>query len=166
MLDLDYQKYEMPNTFSKLYIHHVSAVKYRNGLILPEIEDRLFKYITKIIQGLDQTLIQINGMTDHIHIAARLRPSMAPAVFVQKVKSNSSKWINENSILNQEFAWQTGGGSFSINESDMPKLITYIKNQKQHHRTITFEEEYIDLLEKNGIKPTSEYLPEFFNSIY
>ncbi len=91
----------MPNSFSKLYIHHISAVKYRNALILPEFEDRLYRYIIGIIKELKQTPIQVNGMSDHIHIAARLRPAMAPSVFVQKVKANSSKWINTNKFLSR-----------------------------------------------------------------
>lgn len=94
----------MPNTFSKLYIHHVSAVKYRQALILPSFEEELYKYIVGIIKNLGQRPLQVNGMPDHIHIAARLRPAMAPATFVQKVKANSSKWINELGFLPQKFS--------------------------------------------------------------
>lgn len=74
----------MPNTFSQLYIHHVSTVKHRDTLITNNFEVRLYQYIAKITQELTQTLIQINGMPDHIHIAARLRPAMAPSPYVQK----------------------------------------------------------------------------------
>jgi REP element-mobilizing transposase RayT len=124
----------MPNTFSKLYVHHVSAVKYRRGLILPEFENRLYRYIIGIIKKLNQIPIQVNGMCDHIQIAARLRPAMAPAVFVQKVKASSSKWINENGFLPMKFAWQVGGGTFSISETHVAALTNYVKNQKQHHK--------------------------------
>ena len=80
----------MPNTFSQLYIHHISSVKHRDSLITPNYEQRLYQYITQITKNLNQTLIEINGMPDHIHIAARLRPNMAPSVYVQKIKANSS----------------------------------------------------------------------------
>ena len=120
----------MPNSFSKLYVHHVSAVKYRHALILPEFQSRLYQYIIGIIKELNQIPIQVNGMSDHIHIAARLNPAMAPSVFVQKVKAISSKWINSNNFLSQDFTWQVGGAIFSISESHVLALKTYIKNQK------------------------------------
>ena len=156
----------MPNSFSKLYIHHVSAVKYRQALILPEFEDRLYQYIIGIIKELNQTPIQVNGMPDHIHIAARLRPAMAPSVFVQKVKANSSRWINASGFLPQEFAWQVGGGTFSISESHIGAVKNYIRNQKEHHRKHSFKDEYVKLLTRNGIAPNEVYLPEFFTGGY
>ena len=152
----------MPNTFSKLYIHHVSAVKYRQALILPSLEEELYKYIVGIIKNLGQTPLQVNGMPDHIHIAARLRPAMAPATFVQKVKANSSKWINEQGFLPQEFSWQTGGGTFSVSRTHVDALRRYIKNQKAHHAKKSFRKEYIDILRRNDIEPDPEHLPDFF----
>ena len=156
----------MPNSFSKLYIHHISAVKYRQAMILPEFEDRLFQYIIGIIQELDQIPIRVNGMADHIHIAARLRPAMAPSLFVQKVKANSSKWINAEGFLSHKFAWQTGGATFSISESHVGALRNYISNQKEHHKKTSFKNEYIKLLRKNGIDPDEGFLPDFFEDVY
>ncbi|NBC05827.1 MAG: IS200/IS605 family transposase [Bacteroidetes bacterium] len=152
----------MPNTFSKIYIHHVSAVKYRQALILPSFEEELYKYIVGIIKNLGQTPLQVNGMPDHIHIAARLRPAMAPATFVQKVKANSSKWINDQGFLPQEFNWQTGGGTFSVSRTHVDALRLYIKNQKAHHAKKSFRKEYIDILRRNEIEPDPAYLPDFF----
>ena len=156
----------MPNSFTKLYVHHISAVKYRRALILPEFEDRLHWYIVGIIKELDQIPIQVNGMCDHIHIAARLKSTMAPAVFVQKVKASSSRWINENGFSPVKFAWQVGGSTFSISETHVIALTNYIKNQKQHHKKATFKAEYIAVLEKHGIELEADYLPEFFENIY
>ena len=156
----------MPNTFSKLYIPHVSAVKYRQALILPEFEDRLHQYIIGIIKGLNQTPIRVNGMADHIHIAARLRPAMAPAIFVQKVKANSSRWINENRFLEQTFAWQAGGGTFSFSETHFGAVRNYIKNQKAHHQKASFKAEYLKLLRNNKIGTDTDFLPEFFDGLY
>ena len=152
----------MPNTFSKLYIHHVSAVKYRQALILPSFEEELYQYIVGIIKNLGQIPLQVNGMPDHIHIAARLRPAMAPATFVQKVKANSSKWINDQGFLPQQFNWQTGGGTFSVSRTHVDALRLYIKNQKAHHAKKSFRQEYLDILKRNEVEPDPEYLPDFF----
>jgi REP element-mobilizing transposase RayT len=149
-----------------MYIHHVSAVKYRNALILPEFEKELHAYIIGIIKHLGQTPIQVNGMCDHIHIAARLRPAMAPAVFVQKVKANSSRWINDNEFLDVEFNWQEGGGSFSVSETHVEALRHYVKNQKEHHKKASFKYEFLDLLHQNNVKPENDYLPDFFDGLY
>lgn len=156
----------MPRTYSQLYIHHVSAVKYRNGIILPEFESQLHAYIVGIIQNLGQTPIQVNGMCDHVHIAARLRPAMAPAVFVQKVKANSSRWVNDNEFLSVEFNWQEGGGSFSVSETHVPALSRYIANQKKHHGQVPFKTEFLNLLRKNKVEPDPDHLPEFFDGLY
>lgn len=156
----------MPNSFSKLYVHHVSAVKYRQSIIRPEIQSRIYSYIIGIIKELNQTPIQVNGMADHIHIAARLRPNMAPSEFVQKVKANSSKLINKGGLLTEKFAWQTGGATFSISETHVDALVNYIKNQKEHHKMISFKEEFVILLNSNGINPNSDYMPEFFDGLY
>ncbi|MEQ8702834.1 MAG: transposase [Phaeodactylibacter sp.] len=115
-----------------------------------------------IIKNLGQTPLQVNGMPDHIHIAARLRPDMAPATFVQKVKANSSKWINEQGFLPQKFSWQTGGGTFSVSRTHVDAVRHYIKNQKAHHAKKSFRKEYIDILRRNDIEPDPKYLPDFF----
>ena len=156
----------MPNSFSQLYIHHVSAVKYRESLILPEFEARLHQYIIGIIKESGQIPLQVNGMPDHIHISARLKPSMSPAAIVQKIKGNSSKWINENGWLAQQFAWQVGGATFSVSESHIEAVRRYIRNQKEHHKKVSFREEYIRLLQRHGINPEQEYLPDFFDGLY
>ena len=156
----------MSKTLSKMYIHHVSAVKYRNALIFPEFEDQLHKYIIGIIKNLGQTPIQVNGMCDHIHISARLRPAMSAAEFVQKVKNNSSKWINKNEFLTIPFNWQIGGASFSVSETHVGALRKYIARQKEHHKDLSFKYEYMDLLRKNGIRAEPDELPEFFEGLY
>ena len=156
----------MPNTFAKLYIHHISAVKYRNALILTEFEDRLYEYMAGIIKGLDQIPIKINGMPDHIHIVAKVKPAIAPSAFIGKVKSNASKWVNDNGLLKTRFEWQTGGATYSIGERQVDWLIAYVANQKVHHKKMTFREEYLKFLNENGIDPDNDYLPDFFDDLY
>tara|TARA_B100000497_G_C7615762_1_gene369810 strand:+ start:673 stop:1035 length:363 start_codon:yes stop_codon:yes gene_type:complete len=119
-----------------------------------------------IIKNLNQFPIQVNGMADHIHILARLRPTIAPSVFVQKEKSNSSRWINAQGFLEQEFSWQKGGATFSVGERDVAKVVDYIKNQKVHHQKKSFENEYLKLLYENEIEREDEYLPQFHQGLY
>ncbi len=152
----------MPNTYSQIYLHYVFSPKYRQALIKAEFEEELYKYIAGIIKNLDQQLIRINGMPDHCHLLVRLRPSLAPSKFIQAIKTNSSRWINEKKFLNQRFNWQSGGGIFSVSHRNVPELISYIENQKGHHKKSCFREEYLKLLNHYGITFEKEYLLEFF----
>ena len=152
----------MPNTFSQIYLHYVFSPKYRQALIKAEFEDELYKYITGITKNLGQQLIRIKGMPDHCHLLVRLRPALAPSKFIQTVKTNSSKWINEKKFLKNKFNWQTGGGIFSVSHRNVPDLISYIENQKEHHKKANFKEEYLKLLNHYGIDFEEEYLLDFF----
>ena len=152
----------MPNTYSQIYLHYVFSPKNRQALINAEIEQELFKYITGIVKNLDQQLIRINGMPDHCHLLVRLRPSLAPSKFIQAVKTNSSRWISEKKFLKHRFNWQIGGGIFSVSHRNVAELISYIENQKEHHKKASFREEYLELLNHYGINFEEKYLLEFF----
>ena len=152
----------MPNTYSQIYLHFVFSPKNRLALISPDIETELFKYITGVVKNLGQHLIAINGMPDHCNLLVRLRPAMAPSKFIQAVKTNSSRWINEKKFLSNKFSWQVGGGIFSVSPSGVPRVVKYIETQKKHHKKTNFRDEYLQFLEKSGIKFEKEYLLEFF----
>ncbi|KAA3624969.1 MAG: IS200/IS605 family transposase [Bacteroidetes bacterium] len=156
----------MPNTYSQIYLHNVWSPKYREALIRPNFEIEVYKYITGVVKELGHLLIRINGMPDHIHVLIRLKPHIAPSKLVQLVKQNSSKWINQQGFLNQEFKWQRGGGIFSVNPSHVDKVIKYIDNQKEHHRQLSFKEEYVKLLGENHIEYDEQYLLDFFENVY
>ena len=153
----------MANTFTEIYIHHVSAVKYRNSLISSDIESRVYAYIAEIIKENDQTLLEINGMPDHIHIVIRLRGSMAISKLIQLIKGSTSKFINDNKLTKSKFAWQRGGGTFSISPIEIEPVRHYVRGQKEHHKKKSFREEYIRFLENNSINVDPKYLPEFFD---
>jgi len=131
-------------------------------MILPSYETQLYQYITGITKQLDQFLIQINGMPDHLHIFFRLRPNMTPAQFIGKIKSSSSKWINEQGFLENRFEWQRGGATFTISQGHVDRVRRYIQNQKTHHQKQDFRNEYVQMLVEHKIDFDPEYLPDFF----
>lgn len=152
----------MPKTYSKIYLHYVFTPKYRNAMILPEFEEKLYHYIAGIIENLGQTLIQINGMPDHIHILVRLKPSIDSATFIQKVKANSSKWINEQKFLPEKFNWQLGGAIFSVDYRKVDVVKKYIENQKAHHSKTGFKTEFVKFLDSYDIDYEEEDIEGFF----
>ncbi len=148
----------MSGTFSQVYIQIVFAVKGRANLIHKQWKDELFKYIAGIIKGKEQKSIIVNGVSDHIHIFVGLRPSMAISDLVRDIKNNSSNFINENKFVKGKFAWQEGYGAFSYSQSHINNVYNYILNQEEHHKTKTFREEYIDLLNKFEVEYNEKYL--------
>lgn len=103
-------------------------------------------------------MLCINGMPDHVHLLVGLRPTQSIADFMQDVKANSSRWINENSLTQSRFEWQAGYGAFSYSKSQIREVINYIQNQKEHHKRKTFLEEYRSFLEKFEIEFDKQYI--------
>ena len=152
----------MASPFSKIYIQIVFAVKGRQSLIRPFWEEELYKYITGIVQNKDQKMLAINGMPDHIHFFIGMKPSCCLSDLVREVKKSSNEFIKEKKFCNG-FHWQDGYGAFSYSHSHISNVISYIRNQKEHHHHNTFKEEYISLLKKFEIEFEEKYLFDFLD---
>ncbi|MNK53188.1 Transposase IS200 like protein [compost metagenome] len=148
----------MVNIYSQLYVQIVFAVKGRQNLISTKWKDEIYKYITGIITNQKQKLIVINGMPDHIHILVGIKPDISISNLVRDIKTNSSKFINEQKWINGKFEWQTGFGAFSYSHSQLTNVIKYIENQEEHHKAKTFKEEYIAFLKLFNIDFKNEYI--------
>ena len=148
----------MPGTFSQIYIQTVFAVRNRECLIRSSWEEHLYKYMTGIIQNKGQKMLQINGMPDHIHFLIGMKPSCCLSDLVREVKKSSTQFINEKNFIKSKFQWQEGFGAFSYNHSSLDDVIGYIQLQKEHHRKLSFKEEYISLLTSFNIEFKNEYL--------
>ena len=121
----------------------------RNGLLA---------YLGGIVRELGGTALIINGTTDHVHMLIRIRPAQTLADVMRVVKANSSRWARRK--WKAGFAWQTGYGSFSVSESNVPAVSRYIANQEQQHRTRSFQEEFVEFLKKNKIAYDERYIWE------
>jgi REP element-mobilizing transposase RayT len=138
----------MANTYSQIHVQLVFAVQNRESLIGSKWKNELYRYISGIIQNHKHKVIAINGMPDHVHILIGLRPSQSISELMQKVKGDSSKWINQKGFVLGKFSWQEGYGAFSYGKSQVDDVIDYIKGQEIHHQRKTFKEEYRQFLEK------------------
>ena len=148
----------MSNTYTQIHIQFVFAVKQRYGIINTSWKDELYKYITGIIKNNGHKLICINGMPDHVHILAGIRPSQSISDLMQDIKGSSSKWVNDKRLVTGKFEWQEGYGAFSYGKSQIKDVINYIENQEQHHKKKTFIEEYRNFLEAFEIEFDERYL--------
>ncbi len=147
-------------SFTQLNYHIVFATKYRRPWIKDHFEERLYEYLGGIIRSHKGSLIQIGGTSDHLHLLTRLSPTLAVSDVIRAIKANSSKWVSEIPNGIPEFEWQKGYGAFTVSFSNMGSVQSYIRNQKEHHRTRTFQEEFIEILQKHQIEFRPEYLFE------
>jgi REP element-mobilizing transposase RayT len=153
----------MANTYTKIYIHTIFAVKNRQSLIPKSFSNNLYRYISGIITSENQHPIKIGGMPDHIHLAFAIKPNANISDLVRIIKTNSSKWMNEQGVLKHRFEWQRGFGAFSYGQSQMKTLVNYIGNQEEHHRKKTFQEEYLGFLKAFEIEFKDEYVFEWID---
>ena len=94
----------------------------------------------------------INGMPDHVHCLFLLNPQKSVTEIVKQVKGSTSHFINEQNLIPQKFAWQTGYAAYSVSESQQEKVFQYIKTQKQHHSLKTFQQEFDEFLKAYSLK--------------
>ena len=148
----------MSSTYTKLLYHIVYSTKHRKTLITPELEPPLYAYIGGIVRGEGGTLLEIGGIPDHVHLVTRLKAHPSVAGFIKVFKSKASKWVNERSDQATRFSWQVGYGAFTVSASQLAHVRQYVRNQKEHHRTISFQEEFIALLEKHDVEYDERYI--------
>ena len=154
----------MSDTYSKIYIHIVFAVKNRQALIQTTWEEQLYKYITGIVQNKGQKMLAINGISNHIHFLIGMKPSCCLSDLVREIKKSTNIYIKDNKYTNYQFQWQEGFGSFSYGHSQIPFISDYILNQKEHHKKKSFREEYIKILNAFEVEYDLEYLFEWINN--
>jgi REP element-mobilizing transposase RayT len=148
----------MANTYSQLFYHLVFSTKKRLKFIAPEIETRVWSYIGGVAREHDLTALQVGGIEDHIHSLVMAKPVIAPFQIPQWLKGDSSKWIHVEFPEMSKFSWQDGYGIFSVSKSQIPDVIKYIENQREHHATQTFEDEYLSLLQLRGVEYDERYV--------
>ncbi len=149
----------MANSYTQIYIHYIFSTKNREPLILPEYENRLWRYIAGIGKNHGIPVICAGGVADHLHLLVTISSTISVSKTIQLFKGNSSKWMNDIFYPDtREFQWQSGYGAFSVSHSGVEGVEWYIRNQKKHHEKMTFREEYIWFLNKYGIEYDERYL--------
>ena len=148
----------MANTYSALFYRVVFSTKNRAAFIRPEIEERVWAYIGGIARHHQMTAIQVGGVEDHIHALVLAPATLAPFEIAKYLKGESSKWMHETFADLRDFGWQDGYGAFTVSKSNVPGVVDYIQNQREHHQKQTFQDEYREFLKKHGVEYDERYL--------
>jgi putative transposase len=142
----------MAHTYVGNFIHCIFSTKERRPLLPADRTVDLYAYLGGIARSEGFTLIAAGGTANHLHLLFDLPATDSLSTAVQKLKGSSSRW------LGRTFAWQEGYGAFSVSPSQLSAVKKYIRNQEQHHRKRTFEEEFISLLRSCGVEYDARYV--------
>ena len=137
------------HTYSANYFHCIFSTKDRANLISDDLRPRLWAYIEGTAKNLGIIPVAIGGTANHAHLLLELKPKITLAEAVQKLKANSSRWMGEHGV---SFEWQRGYAALTVSPSYVRSVRSYVLNQEEHHRKRTFEEEFLVLLRKAGIR--------------
>jgi len=148
----------MPQSLANIYIHLIFSTKDRVPMICDSVRPQLHAYIATTLSNLKCPAVLINSVEDHIHLLFRLSKTLPLSKVVEDVKKSSSHWLKTQDPTLKKFAWQRGYGAFSVSESIAPEVAHYIKQQKEHHRTKTFQEEFRAFLTKHNISFDERYV--------
>ncbi|MBS1261274.1 MAG: hypothetical protein MAG453_00595 [Calditrichaeota bacterium] len=146
-------------SYRQTLVHIVFATRHRQPVLSKENRERLYRYIWGICRQKECRLHRIGGYDEHVHILISLHPSISLANFVQLIKGRSSHWITDESVFPGFVRWQRGYSAFNVCYKERSRVVEYIKNQEEHHHSVSFLEEYRDLLEDAGFEMDERYLP-------
>lgn len=141
----------MSHSYSKIWIHAIWSTKERIPLIHSEAESKIYQFISEQFRESGCPVRIINGMSDHVHCLFLLNPQKSIAEVIKQIKGSSSHFINQNNLISEKFSWQTGYASYSVSESVVEKVFSYIQNQKIHHQKKSFSQEYEEFLKLNNL---------------
>ena len=145
----------------QLLYHIIFSTKHRRPLLQDaDFRENTWAYMSGIVGNLDGYALKIGGYHDHAHLLVRIPAKLAVAGFVGKVKANTSKHINEIGDGTLKFHWQDSYGAFTVSPSNKDQVARYIENQMEHHRQLTFQEEFLQIIEKHEIDFDPKYLWE------
>jgi len=150
----------VPQSFTCLHYHFIFSTKHRHRCIGPDVATRLYEYIGGILRRHNGQLVAAGGIPDHVHLLVALSKQSTVADALRDIKANSSGWVHETFPELRDFAWQVGYAAFTVSYSSLDDVTRYIANQAEHHRTKTFQEEFIAFLKRHNVDYDERFLWE------
>jgi putative transposase len=146
----------MPQSLANVMVHTIFSTKNREPMIPDAIANQLHAYIIGILANIESPSIQVGGMPDHLHAFFALARTNSLSKVMEEVKRSSSKWMKEQGVSN--FGWHAGYGAFSVSQSQRDTVVRYIRNQPEHHRKLSFQQEYVRFLKKYKVNYDERYV--------
>ena len=148
----------MSQSLTRLYAHLVFSTKNRQAFFDETIRSRVHGYLASVIRDLESPWVVVGGVADHVHILFDMGKMVAPVKFVEQVKRESSKFVKTIDKKYARFYWQRGYGMFSVSPKDRDEAERYVRNQEEHHRQLTFQDEYRAMLRHYDVDYDEQYV--------
>jgi len=149
----------MAQSLAKILVHIVFSTKERRPFLRDKsLREELHRYLGGILANLDCQALIVGGAEDHVHLLCALSRTHTPAEIVKELKRGSSLWLKTKSSELWDFAWQNGYGMFSIGFSQIESVRAYIARQDEHHRKVSFQDEFRRLLKRYAIEFDERYV--------
>lgn len=145
-------------TYTQIVYQIVFSTKHRQKVLLKPQRENIFAYMAGIIKNKNCNAYIINGIGDHVHIVTNLHSTANLAGLIKSIKVSSHEFIDKNNVIPNFPGWQNGYGAFTYSRDALPNLIRYVENQEIHHHRITFENEFISLLDHHEIEYDPKYV--------
>ena len=148
---------DVPQSLANLLVHLIFSTKNREALFVDkDLQQRAHAYLAAILKDKQCPALIVGGVADHVHILCQLAKTQSISSVMEHLKASSSKWLKTQGI--QTFSWQRGYGGFSVSQSSVGSVIAYIEKQEEHHRTMTFEEEFRLFLKRYRVAFDERYV--------
>ena len=148
----------MPQSLSRVLVHLIFSTKHRAPVLSASIRTELHPYLAAVLRSHQCPSLQVGGVEDHVHVLFALCRTLSLAQIVEMVKVASSKWLKTKGTVLAHFHWQSGYGAFSVSESETGSVIDYIRTQEEHHRKMSFQEEYRNFLARHRVDYDERYV--------
>lgn len=148
----------MGQSLAKNLIHLIFSTKHRVPVLTPDVRGEVNSYVAGILRDWESPSIEVNSVEDHVHLFFCLSKNHALKKIVEEVKKSSSKWIKSKGVQFDGFHWQNGYAAFSVSQSNVPRVRAYIRKQEEHHRKISFQDEFRAFLKRHGVEYDERYL--------
>ncbi|HNY28577.1 MAG TPA: IS200/IS605 family transposase [Candidatus Sumerlaeota bacterium] len=148
----------MPQSIAYILLHLVFSTKDRLPHLNEAIRSELHPYLATVARNAGCEALRVGGASDHVHLAIRFSRTVSVASLIEELKTGSSKWLKKRFPNLPNFSWQRGYSAFSISPEDQNGLLVYIENQEEHHRIVTFQDEYRALLTEFGVEYDERYM--------
>ena len=141
----------MSQSLTKLLVHLVYSTKERRPLITDVVREEIHRYSAGILKDMESPAILINSVQDHMHILFLQSKNWAMKDIVEEVKKGTSRWIKKKGPEFRDFWWQAGYGAFSVSQSNVEQVTRYIRNQREHHKKTTFQDEFLTMCRRYDV---------------
>jgi len=148
----------MSQSLCKIYLHIIFHVKTTSPQIADRHLERMHNYIGQLVNTTGCQIVRVGGIEDHVHIVCLLSRNESVAHLVEEVKRNSSRWIKTIDARYEKFAWQGGYAVFSVSQSVVDKTVAYVNNQREHHKKVSFHDEYLSFLKLYHVEYDERYV--------